>query len=616
MDSLIEQIWRIFQVVFGIGLVIFVHEAGHFIAARLCRVRVEIFSLGFGPRLFGWRRGATTYQVAVVPLGGFVKMAGEEIGEEGSRPADLQYGGDLRSKSVGQRFFIYSGGVLMNVVFGLVVFPLVFFAGVPVISPVVTTLEGTPAWHAGIQDGSRIVAINGKPVFDFLHIPTEVALSGRGPIVLELMEPGASETRTVKLKAEYSEARGLYQVGILPARDLAGKLVVEDGSPAADSGLMNDDVLISVAGVSDELPAREQLGYAMRARGPIDLVVERAGQRHEIHVTPGFENIDGGARKIGVEPIANLVKDMRPNATLKQLDLREDDRLIVVNGRRIERFGDLFDAILAADGELTMRVERDGSQLELSAPAVDEAAAVALLRDLYIAQDQASNQIVVRSGSAAEAAGIQNGDRIIDIDGTRVEEWDEIPVLVHAPAGSTAGLAVSVLRIGPDGESAVLETQVEPRPFEVVHYGFDLPLERSIYQIDNVGEAIAAGSTASWRFLVDTWMTLKGIASREVSASNIGGIITIAAVSHSWASEGWAKLFFFLCLLSMNLAFLNVLPIPVLDGGHLFFLIVEKLKGSPVSERTLGYSQVVGLVMIVSLMVYVTYNDVVRWFMT
>lgn len=613
---MIEQIWRIFQVVFGIGLVIFVHEAGHFIAARLCRVRVDLFSLGFGPRLFGWRRGATMYQVAIVPLGGFVKMAGEELGEGGSSHMDPKYGDDLRSKSVGQRFFIYSGGVLMNVVFGLVVFPLVFFAGVPVISPVVTTLEGTPAWHAGVPDGSRIVAINGKPVFDFLHIPTEVALSGTGPTVLELIEPGATTSKTVKLQAEYSEARGLYQVGILPARDLAGRLVVEAGGPAAECGLVNDDILLGVKGVSDKLPLREQLGYAIRSRGPIDMVIERAGEQLEVRVTPGFKKIDGGARKIGVEPIANLVRDMRRNATLEQLDLREEDRLISVNGQSIERFGDLFDALLIERDELAMVVERDGTRMELVAPGLDEAGAVELMHDLFISQDQEANQIVVRPGSAADAAGIQNGDRIIDIDGARVEEWSEIPVLVGAPGPATAPLAVSVLRVSTGGDSTVIELNIEPRPFEVVHYGFDLPLERSIYQIDNVGEAIVAGSTASWRFLVDTWLTLKGIASREVSATNIGGIITIAAVSHSWASEGWAKLFFFLCLLSMNLAFLNVLPIPVLDGGHLFFLLVEKLKGSPVSERTLGYSQVVGLVMIVSLMVYVTYNDVVRWFMT
>ena len=119
--------------------------------------------------------------------------------------------------------------------------------------------------------------------------------------------------------------------------------------------------------------------------------------------------------------------------------------------------------------------------------------------------------------------------------------------------------------------------------------------------------------TASWRFLTDTWLTLKKMVTGEVSTENMGGIITISAVSYDQAGQGWAKLFFFLCMLSINLAFLNVLPIPVLDGGHLFFCLVEAVKGSPVSERTLGYSQIVGLVLILTLMVYVTYQDVMRF---
>jgi len=84
-------------------------------------------------------------------------------------------------------------------------------------------------------------------------------------------------------------------------------------------------------------------------------------------------------------------------------------------------------------------------------------------------------------------------------------------------------------------------------------------------------------------------------------------------VSFHSANEGLAQLFFLLAIISVNLAILNLLPIPILDGGHLLFLIVEWIKGSPVSERTLGYSQLVGLVLLVSLMIYVTYQDVVRW---
>ncbi|HPF15601.1 MAG TPA: site-2 protease family protein, partial [Planctomycetota bacterium] len=96
------------------------------------------------------------------------------------------------------------------------------------------------------------------------------------------------------------------------------------------------------------------------------------------------------------------------------------------------------------------------------------------------------------------------------------------------------------------------------------------------------------------------------------SPKNLGGVLTIGKVSYQASSMGWTKLLFFLCMLSVNLAFLNVLPIPLLDGGHLFFLLIEGIKGSPVSERIMGYSQLVGLVLILSLMVYVTYQDILR----
>ncbi|MDP6385329.1 MAG: site-2 protease family protein, partial [Planctomycetota bacterium] len=143
-------------------------------------------------------------------------------------------------------------------------------------------------------------------------------------------------------------------------------------------------------------------------------------------------------------------------------------------------------------------------------------------------------------------------------------------------------------------------------------YGFGLERANGIYRTESVSESIRAGAQASWRFLTDAWMTLQKMFLREVSTENLGGIIAISTVSYDWASQGWAKLFFFLCMLSINLAFLNVLPIPVLDGGHLAFCVVEAIKGSPVSERTLGYSQVIGLVLILTLTIYVTYQDVLR----
>ena len=619
----LSDLWRIFQVVFGIGLVIFVHEAGHFVAARLCRVRVEVFSLGFGPRLFGVRRRGTLYQVAVVPLGGYVKMAGEELApapHDDRRAESPPEGEELWRKSVGQRFFIYSGGVLMNVLFGLVVFPFVLFAGVPVLSPVLgPPLAGSPAWHAGLDPGTRVLAVNGKEVFDFLHIPTEVALNGSRPAVFEVLPPDGDEPRTVTLMPSYDPARGVFVAGVTPAPDPELRVEVIEGSPAERAGLASGDRLLGVVGLASELSVREQLLLAIRERDPVELLVQRAGESEprRIAVPPSIDEQLDGQPILGVEPAPIRIEDVRRSPLVRQVGLEADDRLLAVQGRPVERHGDVLEGLLAAAGEpLRLSIEREGAngpeRRVLESPALDREAAVSLARDLSIVGDLASSRVSVLPGSGAEQAGVRSGDRVVSIGGSPVRTWEDIPSLVEEHGSARAGPLVGERETDEGVVTLAIEvtTQAVPR----VSYDFNVRNATYVYRVGSVPEAIVTGVRSSWRFLVDVWLTLKGIASQEVSPKNIGGIITIAAVSHDWASEGWSKLFFFLCLLSMNLAFLNVLPIPVLDGGHLFFLLVEKIKGSPVSERTLGYSQMVGLVLIVSLMVYVTYNDVVRWF--
>ncbi|MEL6715470.1 MAG: site-2 protease family protein, partial [Planctomycetota bacterium] len=153
-------------------------------------------------------------------------------------------------------------------------------------------------------------------------------------------------------------------------------------------------------------------------------------------------------------------------------------------------------------------------------------------------------------------------------------------------------------------------------PVEVPRFGVLVSQASITLKAKDLGEAIALGTSETGRWLVGIWMQLKKmIFSDEISTKNLGGIITISFISYETASQGLASLFFFLAVLSINLAIINLFPIPILDGGHLLFLLIEAVKGSPVSERTFGYSQVVGLVMIMSLMVYVTYQDIVRWFL-
>lgn len=616
------QLLHVPQVIFGIGLVIFVHEAGHFIAAKLCGVRVEIFSLGFGPRIFGWRRGHTIYQVAAVPLGGFVKMAGDEVDRSGRTgpPEDWE----LAGKSVSQRFFIYSGGVLMNVLFALVAFPLLLLSGLPSTSPLVgEPITGSPAWQANFPAGSTVLEVNGREVFDYIHIPSEVANSGKQPTTFKILAPGDSAPREITLTPEYVENPGIYQVGLPPAPDPELRLEVREDGPAFAAGLRTGDRLLDVPGQEPELSVTRQLSFALRDRSPVRLTVLRdsddggALQQLELEVAPQVTDSES-SKRIGVGLAYGHLAHMRDTSLARQSGLQVDDRLLSIDGVPVLERSDTLDGLLAAaerGAGAEIVVQRGSSQLDLTLPVLTRTEAFALESDLDVAADFDSVRVSALAGGAAEAAGLQDGDIVLSIQGVRVESWEEFQGAARVASGSGDPIELEVLRRGADDSRAVTLSLV-PRPAQVVDYGFDFRQAEYVYQAATVGEAVTVGVTASWRFLVDTARTLRRMLSAEVSTDNLGGIITIGVVSHSFAEQGWAKLFFFLCLLSMNLAVLNVLPIPVLDGGHLFFLLVEGIKGSPVSEKTLGYSQVIGLVLILSLMVYVTYNDIARWFLT
>lgn len=603
-----------FQVAFGIGLVIFVHELGHFIAARMCGVRVETFSLGFGPKILGWKRGPTTYQIALLPLGGYVRMAGEErygVSEESEHD-------EVGSKSVGQRFFIYSGGVLMNVVFGLVVFPIVLFNGVPFIEPVVgRAVPGGPAWQAGLEPGTRVLAVNGQQIIGFNYIANEVALGPPDETRMLVVGPGELPEREVVVRPRYDEAVGFNRLAIQPPFDHDLRLDVAPGSAAEAAGLRSGDHLIGVDSGLSALPLVEQLQAALSPGRGVSLTVRRGEQVVTASFEPEVRELPRG-KLLGISPLYGLVEAVRAGPEVQALGLLAGDRVLRIDGRPIRRQHDVARALVGdgvEGGPLRLDVVRGGRGLELTTPAaVEPAGRLRLLEDIAFKQNLDGTAVAVEPESAAARAGLLDGDRILRVGGVSVADWSEVHDGIQAHERSEAPLAVAVERTAADGSTTIESLSAVLAPAKLRDYGLGFPRATYVYQATGVGDAVRVGFKSSWKFVVDAWLTLKRILFGQVSSENIGGIITIAAVSYSWAEEGIGKLLFILCMLSMNLAFINVLPIPVLDGGHLFFLLVEKIKGSPVSERVLGYSQVVGAVLILSLMIYVTYNDLVRWF--
>ncbi len=159
----------LFAFLFVIGLLVFFHELGHFLVAKWSGILVYTFSFGFGPKLFGFKWGETEYIVSLLPLGGYVKMAGEDKEEDKDIPENRRF----NTKPIWIRALIVVAGPLMNFVLAIVIFSLLFMSyGVPSVQPIVDkVIEGGPAYIAGIQPGDKIVEINGKKV----DLPEEIA---------------------------------------------------------------------------------------------------------------------------------------------------------------------------------------------------------------------------------------------------------------------------------------------------------------------------------------------------------------------------------------------------------------------------------------------------------
>ncbi|MFY9341141.1 MAG: RIP metalloprotease, partial [Planctomycetota bacterium] len=210
------------------------------------------------------------------------------------------------------------------------------------------------------------------------------------------------------------------------------------------------------------------------------------------------------------------------------------------------------------------------------------------------------------------------------VDGKAIATFDDLRRVVER--SDNRPLAIRVQRVAPGAAVAVdpathelallasAEFTITPRRVAVFESGLlpELMTLTEEVRAESFGEALWLGTSLSLDMIKQLYLTLKRMVTGDVGAKNLGGIIRISQVSYQAANRGFTWFLYLMAMLSLNLAFVNLLPIPVLDGGHLLFLLIEKVKGSPVSGRVFGYSQVVGLVFVLMLVLFVTYNDILQ----
>jgi regulator of sigma E protease len=279
------MIISILALIVVLGILIFIHELGHFVVAKLSGVGVEKFSLGFGPRIFWFTRGETEYRLSLLPFGGYVKMMGESPDEEVPEEDKLK---SFSHKPISRRAAIVAAGSFMNIVLALVLFPLIFMVGISVpahleMPPVVGYVTpDSPAHTVGIKKGDIIESVNGRPVGKWEDLVIAVALEPERDMVFKLRRGTETFEATV---IDTDEPMGLYA----PMSAIVGE--VSGGAPAEEAGLKAGDRILDIDGreIDHWAALRDAIKDSPEER---DFLVERGELLYHYHIKPRFDETD------------------------------------------------------------------------------------------------------------------------------------------------------------------------------------------------------------------------------------------------------------------------------------------------------------------------------------
>jgi regulator of sigma E protease len=316
-------------------------------------------------------------------------------------------------------------------------------------------------------------------------------------------------------------------------------------------------------------------------------------------------------------PVAGSPEKDSPAA---KVGMMAGDRVQAIDGKPIERWDEIETALRSSGGRpLTLSILRDGRSAEARLEPQIQKTRDIFGQDIEV-WDLGLHPLVstrigqVLPGQVAQQAGVRGGDRVVAVDGVPVAEWEQLAKIIHGSPGKT--LRLTIERDGQRQDIPVVPRATKQQGTagqeEIGLIGIGPAPESQLRRLNPLSAAWAGVvKTVDLGVLVVTGFVK--LVQAKISPSTIGGPILIAQMAGEVAQRGILELLSFTALLSINLAILNLLPIPILDGGHLLFSFIEWVRGKPVSLRKREIAQQVGMVLLVALMVFAFYNDIFRW---
>ncbi len=647
--------------VIAIGLVILVHELGHFLMARWAGVYVERFSIGFGPKLFGFKRGDTEYTLCAIPLGGYVKMLGQSDSAEQPEQSDDER--SYQNKSVFWRMGIISAGVVMNVIFAFLCFSLCYQIGVKHLPATVGyTTPGHPAWQAGVLPGDEFVEINEQPVDDFQMLMQEVAITkpGKENLTLKIKRGSDVLDRRISPMVDPNSKRSMLGVGTVASLTLLDGEPILPNSAAANpiSGKFEpQDTVTAVNGKPVTSYGELQRVLFPLRKEEVTFTVKRhaehkteAGKTVDVKVAPHFVRTIGLQMQIGPivaiqqdSPAANGVDEMG-----KPFPLKENDVITAVDGVAIEEIDPmrLPDIVSAKAGEpVKLTVSRptgsEQDKLVITVKPNDRVpwSDTPVLGSLgnrgpfSIPSIGIAFRVLPRiraidpNGPAAKAnSNIKPGDRVTkvvmtfqDDKGKQItEEYKEIgDDIWPAIFWTIQNTHVQSISLTVEHGNAPFNITLQPTPdptWPLTERGLSHQGLLVVSKSNSVGDSISRGWQKTRYSIIRLYLVLRGLFSGFVPVTSFSGPLSIFGNATAIAGLDWVWLMEFIAILSINLAVINFLPIPILDGGHMVFLIYEMIFRRPPSERVMNFASWIGIAIILSLMVLAFGSDIYRMF--
>ncbi|QDT07893.1 Metalloprotease MmpA [Rubripirellula lacrimiformis] len=687
--SLLTNIFLWGRVALGIGLVIFVHELGHFVAAKSFGVKCEKFYVGFDvpikigpikfPRTLGkFTYGETEYGIGIIPLGGYVKMLGQDddprnLEEENKRISVDSDTADepvldprsFPAKPVWQRMIIISAGVVVNVITGVLFAAIAFGYGVTY-SPAVVggVTPGGPAWQAGIEPGGKVIAV-GELKDDQMHFremkmeiltqgfetpdqPIDVAIQYDDGVRNFKLQPkalpenkdyrmiGVAIPHSVTLNQDTYARPQSVAADVLSDADAGATITAFNGNPIVSDSIVPGtnffDYLYTHPNEAVELTLKRSDDSEATVSLPPQ-TAKSAGIRFAIG--PIVAMVDGGPAEQAGLKLGDVITAIGDN---DQIDAYSLPAMLVGNSDPVAlkiRRGD------GDDAESTTITITPNRSLQTLSPTANLSNDIGI-NSLGLAYKPLSTvaRITAPAKSDAEDGGLKVGDRLQKIrlvmSDSETPDWlhDELfgPVLKSLREGQEFSPStplnafvdtIQYLPVGtkleiqatrpPENRVVTATVEIQADEFNLFDRGLQFPPREAVQKATSPGNALALGYREGKRRLKDVLRFLEMLPRGQIGLKQVGGPLAIVGIAKSEAEKGISPQLMFLTMLSMNLAILNFLPIPALDGGHMMFLLYELVAGKRANEQLEFRLTIAGLLSLLALMVVVFANDLFRF---